>query len=197
MAIKIRIVLMVLCFSSNGWAGVYKCIDATGNSHYQSSPCDEGAQALEIDTKTGGQVDLDALESQRALVAKQKEQQEAQRNAEEKARLDVIVLRKKLAQEQDELTQAMIKQNPTRFSAFAIPPYDPHKLPKLVKPFEERLPDIEKFRRLAAQKALATGDCQRVESDELNAKSLKEQLVFMVNCSSGRTYYYNESELAE
>ena len=37
--------------------------------------------------------------------------------------------------------------------------------------YESRLPEIERFRRQAAQKALETGKCQRVEADELNSKS--------------------------
>ncbi|MGY6277452.1 DUF4124 domain-containing protein [Methylomonas sp. MgM2] len=197
MITQLRILLMALWFPFASWAGVYKCIDATGQTHYQSSPCTEEAKALEINTKTGGQVDLGALENQKILAAEQKQQEEAQRKAEEQAKHDAIALRKQLAQEQYALTQAVIKQNPTQFSAYAIPPYDPNGLPKQIKPFEERLPDIEKFRRLAAQKALATGQCKRVEADELNSKSTNEKLVFMINCSSGQTYYYNESDLAE
>jgi hypothetical protein len=67
----------------------------------------------------------------------------------------------------------------------------------VVKHYETRLPEIEKFRRLAAKKALATGECVRVESDELSAKSSSEQLVFSVDCSSAKTFYFNEKELAE
>lgn len=194
---KIRIFLIALCLSFDTWAGVYKCTDADGQTHYQSSPCTEEGKAVQINTKTGSQVDLNALENQKAQATEQKKQQEAQRQAEEQARLDAIAQRKQLAQAQTELTQALIKQNPMQFSAYAIPPYNPDDLPKLAKPFEERLPDIEKFRRMAAQKALATGKCQRVEADELNARSSKEQLVFLINCSSGTAYYYTESELTE
>jgi len=197
MTLQTKIILMALCLPTSSWAGVYKCIDASGQTHYQSSPCTEAAQATQINTKTGSQLDLDALENQKALAAEEKKQLEAQQQAEEKARLDAIALRKKLTREQNETTQAMIKENPMQFSAYAIPPYDPDELPQQIKPFEERLPDIEKFRRLAAKKALASGQCQRVEADELNAKSTKEQLVILINCSSGKTYYFNESELTE
>ena len=136
-------------------------------------------------------------ETEKAQAAAQKKQQELQQQTEEQARLDGIARRKQLARAQSELTQALIKQNPALFSAYAIPPYDPEHLPAGIKPFEERLPDIEKFRRLAAQKALASGQCQRVEADELNAKTTKDQLVFLINCSSGTAYYFNESELTE
>ena len=197
MNIKTRIILLALCLPIHSWAGVYKCIDATGQSHYQSSPCTNETQATQINTKTGSQVDLNALENQKVLADEQKKQLEAQQKADEKARVEAIEQRKKLTQEQNALTTAMIKQNPMQFSAYAIPPYDPDDLPKLIKPFEDRLPDIEKFRRLAAQKALATGQCQRVEADELNAKSTKQQLVILINCSSGKSYYYNDSDLIE
>ena len=192
-----KILLISLCLPINCWAGVYKCIDADGQTHYQSSPCTERDKAVQINTKTGSKVDLDALEDQKAQEIEQKKQLEAQQKAEEQARLEAIAQRKRRARAESELTQALIKQNPTQFSAFAIPPYDPEKLPESVKPFEERLPEIEKFRRLAAQKALATGNCQRVEADELNAKRAKAQLVFLINCSSGATFYFNESELTE
>ncbi|MGR8930058.1 MAG: DUF4124 domain-containing protein [Gammaproteobacteria bacterium] len=191
------ILTIALCLSFNSWAGVYKCKDSEGRSYYQSLPCSVEDQAVKINPKTGTQVDLDALKQKEAYAAEEKKAEETQKLAEEKARLEAIDRRKQLAKTEAELTQTLIKQNPTQFSAFAVPPYDPDNLPTSVKPFEERLPDIEKFRRLAAQKALATGDCQRVEADELNTRSRREQLVFLVNCSSGTTYYYNEAELAE
>lgn len=197
MTIKPQILLIALCLPVNSWAGVYKCTDSDGRTHYQSSPCIEQDKAVQINTKTGSKVDLDALQKAQAEVVQQQKQLQAEQQAAEQARLDAIAQRKQLAREQNELTQVMIKQNPTQFSAYAIPVYDPENLPDLVKPFEERLPDIEKFRRLAAQKALAIGRCSRVEADELNAKSTKAQLVILINCSSGASYYFNESELTE
>ncbi|MDD2759118.1 MAG: DUF4124 domain-containing protein [Methylomonas sp.] len=197
MTIKTPILLIALLFPINGWAGVYKCTDADGQTHYQSSPCTEQDKAVQINIKTGSKVDLNAEESQKLQQQEERKQQETLHQAEEQAKSEAIAQRKQMTKAESELTQTLIKQNPTQFSAYAVPPYDPDNLPKDVKPFEERLPDIEKFRRLAAQKALATGKCQRVEADELNAKSTKTQLVFLINCSSGATYYYNESELTE
>lgn len=194
---KKKVLVCILCLSANSWAGVYKCTDATGHTYYQSSPCTEEHKAVQMNTKTGSSVDLNAQEQQRAEAESQKKQSEQQLLAEEQAKLAEIAERKKLAQEQSELTQALVKQNPTQFSAYAIPIYDPEKLPPLVKSFEYRLPDIEKYRRLAAQKALASGKCQRVEADELNKKSTKDALVFLINCSSGASFYFNEAELKE
>lgn len=194
---KHQILLLSLCFSFNAWGGVYKCTDASGHTDYQSSPCTDDRKAVQINPKTGSKVDLNELENQKTEEAEQKKQLQAEQQAEEQARLEAIAQRRQQAQAQNELTQALIKQNPMQFSAYAIPPYDPDKLPKWFKPFEHRLPDIEKFRRLAAQKALATGQCQRVEADELNAKSTTESLVFLINCSSGSSFYFNEFELKE
>ncbi|MBS4050474.1 MAG: DUF4124 domain-containing protein [Methylomonas sp.] len=194
---KKLLLLFTLCWPLHGWAGVYKCTDAEGRTDYQSSPCTEDHKAVQINTKTGSKVDLNELESRQVQATEQQKQLEAQKQAEEQARLDTIAERKQLARAQSDLTLTLIKNNPLQFSAFAIPPYDPDNLPAGIRPFEARLADIEKFRRLAAQKALATGKCQRVEADELNAKSTKEQLVFLVNCSSGATYYFNEAELKE
>lgn len=190
-----RVLIFALFLPFNSWAGVFKCTDATGHAHYQSSPCTEEHQAVQMNTKTGSSIDLNAEEKKRALEAEQKKQQTLQQQAEEQARLEEIAQRKLLAKTESELTQTLIKQNSLQFSAYAIPSYDPDKLPTSVKPFETRLPEIEKFRRLAAQKALASGKCQRVEADELNAKSSQELLVILVNCSSGASFYFNETEL--
>jgi len=64
-----------------------------------------------------------------------------------------------------------------------------------VQNFSARLPDIERFRRLAAEKALATNQCGRVEAAELNSKSTDDALVFLVDCSSAKKYYFSEQEL--
>jgi len=194
---KNLVFVFALCLSFGSWAGVYKCTDASGHTDYQSSPCAEEHKAVQMNTKTGGAVDLNAEAQQQAMTAEQKKQQELQKQAEEQARLEEITQRKKLAQAESELTQTLIKQNPLQFSAYAIPTYDPDKLSPLVKQFESRLPDIEKFRRLAAQKALATGKCQRVEADELNFKSKQDLLVFLVNCSSGASFHFDETELKQ
>ena len=184
-----------LCLSFDTWAGVYKCTDATGHTNYQSSPCTTEHKAVQMNTKTGSSVDLNAVERQQAAEAELKKQQTAQQQAEQQAKVDAIAKTKQDARAQSELTQTLIKQNPMQFSAFAIPAYDPEKLPASLKSFESRLPDVEKFRRLAAQKALSHGDCQRIEADEQTAKSKIDQLSFLINCSSGKTFVFNESEL--
>jgi hypothetical protein len=194
---KKLILSLAFFLSLDATAGVYKCTDAEGHTDYQSSPCTEDHKAVQINTKTGSKVDLNELEGQKAQADAEKKQLESQQQAEEKARLDAIELRKKQAREQSQITLELTKKNSLQFSAFAIPPYDPENLPKNIKPFEERLVDIEKYRRLAAQKALATDQCQRVEADELSGKSTLEQLVFLVNCSSGSSFSYSETELKQ
>jgi len=187
--------VFALCLSADSWAGVYKCTDTNGHTNYQAAPCTVEHKAVQMNTKTGSSVDLNAVESQKAAEADLKNQQTLQEQAERQAKLDAIEKIKQDAREQSAETQALIKQSPQQFSAFAIPPYDPEKLSALVKPFASRLPDIEKFRRLAAQKALAGGECQRIEADELTAKSKADQLTFLINCSSGKTFLYNEADL--
>jgi len=189
--------VFALCLSADSWAGVFKCTDASGHTNYQSLPCTVEHKAVQMNTKTGSSVDLNALERQQAAEAELKKQQSAQEQAEQQAKLDAIAKNKQDARVQSEMTQTLIKQNPMQFSAFAIPPYDPEKLPAQVKPFETRLPDVEKFRRLAAQKALASGECQRIETDELTGKSKPDQLNFLINCSSGKTFLFNEADLVQ
>ncbi len=188
---KTYVLFIIALFPSILLAGVFKCTDQHGKTSYQSKPCADEKQAFEMDFKTGAKTDLN---QQTQLKNRSKEEQEKIRQAE---------LQKKQRERQRKMdaisesliTQELIKKNPKQYSVFSIPPYNPDKLPALVQAFAERLPEIEKFRRLAAQKALATGQCGRVEADELNIKSKKEQLVFLVDCSSGKSFYYNEQEL--
>ena len=148
-----------------------------------------------MNIQTGTKVDLTQKQNQRELNKKQKQQKQQQQELEQQMLSQNEAQRKKDAIAESVITQALIKGNPRQYSAFAIPPYHPEKLPTLVLQFENRLPEIEKFRRLAAQKALASGQCQRVEADELDIKSQKSQLLFKVDCSSGKIFYLSESEL--
>lgn len=183
--------LATLLFSNSILAGVYKCTDKEGHTSYQSSSCAQENNATEIDIKTGGTTDLSFELKQRKIDLELKKQQEIEKQKNlallEKRKRDTIV--------QSAVNQQLIKDNPIQFSPFAIPPYSTGDLPVLAKQFETRLPEIEKFRRLAAQKALATGECIRVESDQLSIKSTSEHLVFSVDCSSAKTFFYNETEL--
>lgn len=185
------LILSCVCLSMASNAGVYKCTDSSGETSYQSKPCTLDHQAFEIDVKSGIKIDLS---QQQALELKQRQdlehQQEQQRLSNQQA-----AKRVEQALAETKITQELIKNNPKQFSAFAIPPYDPEHLPALVEPFAERLPEIERLRRSAAQKALASGQCQRVEADELNQKSTHDRLVFLIDCSSGKSFYFSETEL--
>jgi len=192
-----RFTLLILgsLFSAYASAGIYKCKDTNGNTEYRSSPCEIGHSNVEINIKTGTNTDLDEKNNQQALA--QKEQQAAL----EKQRLEQEQLLRKQANLNKEAVnesaknQFLIKNNPGKFSAYAIPPYLPGKLSDLVKTYQSRLPEIERLRRQAAEKALASGQCIRVESVELHSKSTKDALMFLINCSSGKSFYFKEQEL--
>lgn len=192
-----RLTLLILgsLFSAYASAGIYKCTDANGNTEYRSSPCETGHSNVEINIKTGTSTNLDEKNNQDTLT--QKEQQAAL----EKQKLEQEQLLKKQADTNREAinesakNQLLIKNNPGKFSAYAIPPYAPEKLPDLVKNYQARLPEIERLRRQAAEKALASNQCIRVESVELNSKSTKDTLLFLINCSSGKSFYFKEQEL--
>ena len=194
-----RFILLILAcfFSSYVVAGIYKCTGEKGETQYRSSPCQTGQSNVEINIKTGSATNLDEKIKQQALA--QKDQQAA---LEKQALEKELLLRKqadaeRAARDESEKNQLLIKNNPDKFSAYAIPPYVPEKLPALVQTFQARLADIERFRRLAAEKALASGQCGRVESVELHTKSTKDALLFFVNCSSGQAFYFQEQELTE
>ena len=187
--------LVLALLSGSALAGVYKCTDSHGKTAYQSSPCADEKTALEIDLKTGGATDLDARIKQKEQEKQLKKKKELELKIEQKKLKAKEAKRIKDAAEQSAINQRLVKDNPVQYSAFAIPPYQHDKLPALVKKFEARLPEIEKFRRLAAQKALATGECGRVEVDELSVASQASQLVFSIDCSMAKSFQYNETEL--
>lgn len=194
-----RLTLLVLgsLFSAYASAaGVYKCIAADGNTVYQSSPCDSGQNKVEINPKTGVSTDLNEIQNKQLS----EQQSEQERLAKEKAEAEQLAQKqaqlKRDAINESEKNQQLIKNDPQQFSAYAIPPYKPDALPELVKNFQDRLPDIERLRRQAAEKVLASEACGRVEAAELNVRSTKEALVILVDCSSGKHYYVTEQELA-
>jgi Domain of unknown function (DUF4124) len=188
--------LIVGCFfSAYTSAAIYKCTDANGNKAYRSSPCETGRKNVELNVITGASNNLDDKENQQAL--EQKERQAAL----EKLKLEQEALLKKQentnreAMNESAKNQFLIKNNPDKYSAYAIPPYLPGNLPDIVKLYQARLPEIERFRRQSAEKALATNHCIRVESVELNSKSTQDALIFLVNCSSGKSFHLSEHEL--
>ncbi|MSP27254.1 MAG: DUF4124 domain-containing protein [Methylococcales bacterium] len=194
-----RLTLIILgCFVSSSVFSannVYKCIDAAGKTDYQSSPCGAGLTNSTLNITTGGSTNLDEEKQQQEL--KQKEEQAKldahklakQQELEKQASVD------KVAIAESENNQSLIKNNPKKYSAFAIPPYVPDKLPDLVKNYRDRLDAVERLRRAAAEKALASNQCGRVESSELDAKSTKTMLTFAVNCSSSKIFSFTEQDL--
>jgi hypothetical protein len=194
---KFTPLILGLFVSTQLSAGVYKCIDASGNKIYRSAPCLEGQNNLELNVKTGGATDLNELEKQKTLSQKEQEAKDAKKKGEEQEQQQKLAQFKQNAQSESTKNQFLIKNNPKTFSAFAIPPYKYDKLPPLVKPYQNRLPDIERMRREAAEKTLATGECGRVESVELSEKSKADSLVILVDCSSAKKFYVSEQELGQ
>lgn len=180
---------------STSYAEVYKCTGADGKKVYLSHPCSDGVSNESVDLKTGNVVNLEELQKQEKL--KQLEEAakiEKQRLEQQQEALRKLALEQQAAVE-TETNQQLIKANPSQFSPFSIPPYKPNKLSALVKQYEARLPEVERLRRIAANKALATQQCTRVEAVELNEKSTATNLVFLVDCRSGKSFYYNETDL--
>ncbi len=194
---KFTLLILGLLFSIPLSAGVYKCTDANGKKIYRAIPCAEGQSNLELNVKTGSATDLIAKEHQEVLSQQEQEAKEAQKKQEEDEKLQKLAQLKQSSLDETAKNQFLIKNNPDKFSAFAIPPYKYDDLPPFVKTFQNRLPDIERLRRQAAEKSLATGECGRVESVELSEKSTKDDLVILVDCSSAKKFYLPEKELGK
>jgi Domain of unknown function (DUF4124) len=192
---KSTLLILGLLFSIPLSAGVYKCTDAKGNKIYRAIPCAEGQSKLELNVKTGSATDLIAKEQEQALSQQEQEAKEAQKKLEEQQQAQKLTQFKQSALDESAKNQFLVKSNPGKFSAFAIPPYKYDDLPPLVKTYQNRLPDIERMRRQAAEKSLSTGQCGRVESVELSEKSSKDAIVILVDCSTAKKFYFSEKEL--
>ncbi len=188
---SVAVMVVMTSFSSSLLAKVYKCPDEYGNTTYQAIACVDNSEAVEINVKTGGETDL-ATEHHKKMAEKKLTKSLALKQQKMADLMDNI---KKSAARESAANQKIIKNNPVQYSAFAIPPYDSENLSILVKMYEERLPDIERLRRLAAQRALETGECIRVEAANLSDKSDPDQLGFSVDCSSTKSFFYEEAQL--
>lgn len=187
---RITALILASLFSVGAFAEIYKCTDTEGKTDYQSIPCKPEFKTEQINIKTGTADDRES--EQQALEQKkqdEKSEQELTQRREAQLKQDAI--------DESAKNQFVIKNNPDKFSVFAIPPYALDDLPDLVKNHQNRLPDIERFRRVAAEKALATGACVRVEASILHRKSTKKHLTFSVTCSSGKDFYFTEQELTQ
>lgn len=194
-----RFILLILAclFSVHATAGFYKCTDAKGNKVYRSSPCAAGYNNAELDIRTGSSTNLDEEQNQKVLTQKEQEAKLEQQKLEQQQLQQKQAQLIENAKNESAANQLLIKNNPQKFSAYAIPPYVPEKLTALVKTYAARLPDIERLRRQAATKALESGQCIRVEASELNEKSSQDGLVFLVDCSSAKKFYFTEQELTQ
>lgn len=83
--------------------------------------------------------------------------------------------------------------------AAGIPDYvlTPYR-PGLFKKFSSRRSEIEKFRRLSAERAIDSGKCDSVEVVELSqVKSTLNDLHFFVDCTNTQRITFSERELKE
>jgi hypothetical protein len=187
-----RITLFILgsLFSVCTSANIYKCTDVTGKTDYQSIPCSSEHKSMQINLKTGRTVEEPNQVNQSEALG---QEQQVEKLEEEQKKQSLL---KQAALIESAKNQFLIKNDPKHYSTFSIPPYDPNHLPELINDYPNRLPDIERLRRLAAEKSISTGQCIRVEDSELHSKSTQKSLVFLVNCSSGKSFYFTEQELA-
>jgi len=192
---KLTLVLLGILFSSYSQAGIYKCTDSKGKKSYQKSPCENISNASEFNVNTGGSVAVPDKRKQEMVLEEQKAKEQARLDEIKKQEQEVKQQRINATLDENAKNLEIIKKNPKKFSAFAIPSYTLEEHPPLFNDFIERLPEIQRFRRWAAKKALFSGECDRVEASSLNIKSTQKTLVFLVECSNTKRFYFKETEL--
>ncbi|MGZ8187513.1 MAG: DUF4124 domain-containing protein [Methylosarcina sp.] len=194
---KLISIILGIFYVASANAGVYKCTNGSGKTVYRAAPCAPGQGNIQINIKTGTSTNLDEEKNQAKLKDKEQQAKTDQEKLAQQIEEQKQAKLKQDAKDESAKNQFLIKNNPKSFSPFAIPPYNPDDLPALVNAYQNRLPEIERLRRAAAEKALASNQCGRVESAELNIKSTREALVFLIDCSSARKFYFTEQELKQ
>lgn len=194
---KVTLMIFGILFSAIANAGVYKCTDSFGKTVYRASPCAPGQGNIQINLQTGSSTDLNEEQMQAAKKEQEQQAQQDREITEKQLQEQKLAKLKQEAKDEAAKSQFLIKSKPKGYSPFAIPPYDPDDLPSVVMTYKNKLPEIERLRRVAAEKALASNQCGRVESAELNIKSTREALVFLIDCSSAQKFYFTEQELKQ
>jgi hypothetical protein len=194
---KLISIILGIFYVTTANAGVYKCTNGSGKTVYRAAPCAPGQGNIQINIKTGTSTNLDEEKNLAELKDKEQQAKTDQEKLAQQIEEQKQAKLKQDAKDESAKNQFLIKNNPKSFSPFAIPPYNPDDLPALVNAYQNRLPEIERLRRAAAEKALASNQCGRVESAELNIKSTREALVFLIDCSSARKFYFTEQELKQ
>jgi hypothetical protein len=193
---KLTLILLSILFSSYSQARIYKCTDSDGKKSYQKSPCENINNASEFNVNTGGSVAVPDKRKQELVLEQQKVKEQARLDEIKRQEQDVKQQRIEATMEENKRNLEIVKANPKKFSAFAIPSYTLENHPPLFDDFIDRLPEIQRYRRWAAKKALFSGQCDRVEASSLNIKSTQKTLVFLVECSNTKRFYFKETELS-
>lgn len=193
---KLLIVLLGVIFSINAaTAAVYRCADENGKIAYQNSPYQNLDAAAELNVTTGRHRDITAEIKQQEAQDEALMSEEQKREAE-KLRIENEKTRLKAAgAEQSQINQEYLKNNKEKFSPYAFPPYQGKRYKDLIASYLERLPEIERMRRIAASQVLESGDCQRVEASDLNVYSHISLLRFIIDCRNGKRISFSEKEL--
>ena len=151
---KLTLVLLSILFSSYSQARIYKCTDSDGKKSYQKSPCENINNAAEFNVNTGGSIAVPDKKKQELVLELQKVKEQARLDEIKRQEQEAKQQRIEATMEENKKNLEIVKANPKKFSAFAIPSYTLENHPPLFDDFIERLPDIQRYRRLAAKKAL-------------------------------------------
>ena len=138
-------------------------------------------------------------------VEQQRIDDEHEANLTEEEKLKLEKSRKELEKmrllaecaEQAQKNQEYLSSKKDNFSPYAIPPYQGKRYEDIVANFLPRLAEIERYRRTAAAKVLASGQCVRIEAVDLVPTSALNNLRFIVDCRNGKRIKVKEQELQQ
>lgn len=80
---------------------------------------------------------------------------------------------------------------------YAITPYTPSGYPKTFAKYGNRMPELESFRRKAAEKAASNETCDRVELAEISDQGTYSNMQFFVDCANETRFRFSESDLMD
>lgn len=89
------------------------------------------------------------------------------------------------------------QQKKAEIPDYVLSPYTEESYPKTFAKYGNRMPELERFRKLAAEIAATNPECDKVIASEVSDRGTYSDMQFFVDCENMKRYRFSESELAQ
>ena len=87
------------------------------------------------------------------------------------------------------------QSTPPKIDEYVLTPYTRASWPKTFDKYGDRMPQLERFRRLAAEAAARNSECDKVIASEISDQGTYSSMQFFVDCENMKRFRFSESEL--